>query len=73
MRREYQVAICPHCEQESVLIPITGWKTSYEQATGLQAFFPDVDLQAADCRRGCFVTRTEKNNLQVVDHIWDES
>lgn len=72
MRKEFQLAICPHCGEESVEIPISKWDTSYESKTGIQGFFPTVNKQMAECRNGCFITRSEKEELGVVDHMWDD-
>lgn len=73
MKEEFQLAICPHCREESVRIPIQSWDTSYERSTGIQGFFPNVDLDGAYCINRCFLTKTERqNSLEVVDHIYVE-
>ncbi len=74
MNKEFQLAICPQCGNESVEIPIEGWTNSFEERTGLTAFFPKVNKDMAECRNGCFLTRTERmSELEVVDHMFDDN
>jgi hypothetical protein len=72
MRQDYQVAICPHCGEETVRIPISSWDTSYEKNTGIQGFFPNARTEEAECNNGCFITRVEKKSLEVVDFMWSD-